>query len=170
MAGGVTPTARPLVDADRAWVSAFVRERWGDEIVVAHGVVHRPAALPGIVLTDDAGRVVGLLTYEIDDDTCEVVTIDAVVQDRGYGSLLLGAVAEVARRAGCSRVWLITTNDNTRAIGFYRARGFDVVAVREGAVEESRKRKPSIPLVNERGVPIRDEIEMELRLSPHADG
>ena len=45
-----------------------------------------------------------------------------------------------------------------------------MVAVREGAVDESRKRKPSIPLVNERGVPIRDEIEMERRLSPHADG
>jgi ribosomal protein S18 acetylase RimI-like enzyme len=55
------------------------------------------------------------------------------------------------------------TNDNVRAITFYRAHGFDVVAVREGAIEESRKLKDSIPLVNDHGVPIRDEVEMERR-------
>ena len=60
-------------------------------------------------------------------DACEIVTIDAVIEGRGYGSALLEAVAHVAGRAGCSRLWLITTNDNERAIGFYRAHGFDVV-------------------------------------------
>lgn len=165
----MNPTVRPLDDDDRAWVRDFVRDRWGDEIVVAHGIVYLPAMLAGLVLADDAGDAVGLLTYVIDDDACEVVTIDAVVRGRGYGSLLLEAVADVARAAGCTRVWLITTNDNTHAIGFYRARGFEVVAVHEGAIEQSRKHKPSIPLVNEHGVPITDEIEMELRLSSGPD-
>jgi ribosomal protein S18 acetylase RimI-like enzyme len=157
----VTPTVRPLGDGDRSWAGDFIRERWGGEIVVGHGVVFRPATLPGLVVTDDAGDVVGLLTYSIDGDACEIVTIDAVVECRGYGSLLLEAVSHVAREAGCSRLWLITTNDNVRAIGFYRAHGFVVVAIREGAIEESRKLKASIPLVNDHGVPIRDEIEME---------
>jgi ribosomal protein S18 acetylase RimI-like enzyme len=166
----VTLAIRPLRDEDRAWVREFVRDRWGDEIVVGHGVVYRPATLDGLVLTDAAGEAVGLLTYTIDGDACEVVTIDAVVEGRGYGSLLIDAVAGVARDAGCSRIWLITTNDNARAIGFYRANGFEVVAIREGAVEESRKHKPSIPLINDHGVPITDEIEMERRLSSDADG
>ena len=146
-----------------------MRERWGDDIVVAHGMVFRPAMLPGLMLTDDAGQTAGLLTYAIEGDACEVVTIDAVIEGRGYGSLLVEAVSHVARDAGCSRLWLITTNDNVRAIGFYRANRFDVVAVREGAIEESRKLKPSIPLVNEHGVPISDEIEMERRLSSDAE-
>jgi ribosomal protein S18 acetylase RimI-like enzyme len=166
----VTTTVRSLRDEDRAWVRDFVRERWGDETVVGHGAVYRPASLPGLVLRDDAGATMGLLTYTIDGDACEIVTIDATVEGRGYGSVLLEAVTHIAREAGCSRLWLITTNDNVRALGFYGSHGFDVVAVREGAIEESRKLKASIPLVNEHGVPITDEIEMERRLSSDADG
>lgn len=148
---------------------AFVRARWGDEIVVGHGTVYRPHQLPGLLVTD-AGETVGLLTYDVEEEACEIVTIDALVAGSGAGSMLLAAVEEVAREAGCTRLWLITTNDNVRAQGFYRANGFDVVAVREGAVAASRARKPSIPLVNEAGVPIQDEIEMERRLSPGRGG
>ena len=166
----MTPTVRPLGDEDRGWVRDFVRERWGDEIVVGHGVVFHPSTLPGLVLADDRGDAVGLLTYTIEGDACEVVTIDAVVEGLGYGSLLLDKVSDAAREAGCSRLWLVTTNDNVRAIRFYRARGFEVVAVREGAIDESRKLKPSVPLVNGAGVPIRDEIEMDRRLSFDAEG
>jgi len=150
-------------------VRAFVRARWGDETVVGHGVVYRPDQLPGLLVTD-AGETVGLLTYTIEADACEIVTIDALVEGSGVGTMLLAAVEEVARVAGCTRLWLITTNDNVRAQGFYRANGFDVVAVHEGAVAASREHKPSIPLVNEAGVPIQDEIEMERRLSPGRGG
>lgn len=161
----MTPLVRPLGNDDRGWVSDFIRDRWGDETVVGHGVVFRPATLPGLVLIDDAGNMGGLLTYAIDAEACEIVTIDAVVEGSGYGSLLMEAAAGVAREAGCSRLRLITTNDNERAIGFYLAHGFEVVEIREGAIEASRKLKPSIPLVSEHGVPITDEIVMERRLS-----
>jgi len=146
-------------------VRAFVRARWGDEIVVGHGAVYRPHQLPGLLVTD-GGEIVGLLTYTIEADACEIVTIDALVEGSGVGSMLLVAVENVAREAGCARLWLITTNDNVRAQGFYRANGFEVVAVHEGAVATSREHKPSIPLVNEVGVPIEDEIEMDRQLSP----
>ena len=36
----------------------------------------------------------------------------------------------------------------------------DIVAVHEGAVDAWRALKPSIPFADERGVPIRDEIEL----------
>ena len=128
-------------------------------------MAYRPDELPGLLVTD-AGETVGLLTYTIQAEACEIVTIDALAEGSGVGSMLLAAAEGVARRAGCARLWLITTNDNVRAQGFYRANGFDVVAVHEGAVAASRKLKPSIPLVNDAGVPIQDEIEMERRLSP----
>ncbi len=161
----MTPLVRPLGGDDRGWVRDFIRDRWGDETVVGHGVVFRPATLPGLVLIDERGNPGGLLTYAIDADACEIVTIDAVIEGRGYGSRLLDEVSRVAGDAGCSRLRLITTNDNERAIGFYLAHGFAVVEIREGAVEASRKLKPSIPLVNDHGVPITDEIEMERSLS-----
>jgi hypothetical protein len=42
--------------------------------------------------------------------------------------------------------------------------------VRPGAVEESRKLKPEIPRVGAFGIPIHDELEMELLLSSVSAG
>ena len=39
-----------------------------------------------------------------------------------------------------------------------------MVAVHRNAIEESRKLKPEIPLTGIDGLPIRDEIELELLL------
>jgi len=83
----------------------------------------------------------------------------------GIGSALLDEVAALATAAGCTSLHLITTNDNRTALAFYRARGFAVVAVHEGAVDAARLLKPSIPLLGEDGVPIHDEIELSRALS-----
>jgi RimJ/RimL family protein N-acetyltransferase len=67
--------------------------------------------------------------------------------------------------AGVGRVWLITTNDNTAALRFYQRLGFDLVALHRDAVDAARSIKPSIPLVGNDGIPIRHELELELRLT-----
>src|SRR4051794_18190990 len=125
-----------LTAKDREWVQAFVRERWADDIVVGHGTVYHPHALPGFVVRD-AGQPVGLITYTFVDDACEIVTIDSLLPGRGIGTVLVEAVLEVARQANCSRLWLITTNDNVEALSFYRGRGFQLVAVHPHAVDLS---------------------------------
>ena len=53
---------------------------------------------------------------------------------------------------------LITTNDNLDALRFYQRRGFALTELRPGAVDESRRMKPQIPLVGAHGIPIRDEL------------
>jgi ribosomal protein S18 acetylase RimI-like enzyme len=156
-------TVRPLGDADREWVRAKLRELWGG-IVVGRGAVHDPSALPGFV-AEAGGEPVGLLTYRIDGDECEVVTIDAFPKGAGAGTALLDAAAGAARGAGCRRLWLITTNDNLRALRFYQRRGFHLVAVRPNALARSRELKPSIPEIGLDGIPLRDELELELDLS-----
>jgi ribosomal protein S18 acetylase RimI-like enzyme len=153
----VTISVRPLAEDERDWVRRVVRERWGSEIVVARGVVHRPAELPGLV-AEDEGRAVGLLTYRLAGDGCEIVTIDAFEEGRGVGTTLIEAV----RALGHGRLWLVTTNDNVRARRFYEGRGFRLVAVHAGAVDRSRRLKPEIPLVGDGGAPIVDELEYEL--------
>ena len=79
----------------------------------------------------------------------------------GVGTALLDAVRDAAVQAGCRRIWLITTNDNLRALGFYQKRGYRLVAVHRDALQRSRELKPSIPLVSPDGIPLRDEIELE---------
>ena len=153
---------RPLVEGDREWVRETLRELWG-ETVVSRGAVHDPTALPGFV-AEEGGDRVGLLTYRVDGADCEVVTIDAFPEGAGAGTALLDAAARAARDAGCGRVWLITTNDNLRALRFYQRRGFRLVAVHPDALERSRELKPSIPEIGLDGIPLRDELELELTL------
>lgn len=135
----------------------MIRERWGSEIVVAHGVVYEPMLLPGFV-AEEEGRRIGMLTYVLEGDECEIVTIDAFEEGRGVGTALI----EAAKGLGARRLWLITTNDNIRVQRFYEHRGFRLVAVHEGALVRSRALKPEIPLVSADGTPIRDELEYEL--------
>jgi GNAT superfamily N-acetyltransferase len=107
---------------------------------------------------------VGLVTYELDGVACEVVTIDALEEGRGIGTALLEAVVAAARRAECERVQLLTTNNNLRALAFYQKRGFRLVGLVPGAIVEERRLKPSIPELDSAGVPIRDELHLELSL------
>jgi hypothetical protein len=81
---------------------------------------------------------------------------------------MLNAI-EAAREDNCDRVWLTTTNDAVRVIGFYQRLGFRMIQINLGAVDEARKIKPQIPEVGERGVPIHDEVVLELRLKPYIE-
>jgi len=93
-----------------------------------------------------------------------VVTINAFPQGSGAGTALIEAAAAAAREAGARRLWLITTNDNLRALRFYQRRGFRLSALHRDALERSRELKPSIPEIGLDGIPLRDELELELRL------
>ena len=138
-------------------------EHWGSPQVVSRGRVHTADALPGLIAEFEAQRV-GLLTYQLEGDGCEVVSLNSLLEKRGVATALLEAVTEVAAQAGCRRVWLVTTNDNLPALRFYQKLGFRLVAVHRDAVEKSRELKPEIPFVGMDGIPIRDEVELALRL------
>jgi hypothetical protein len=76
---------RPLVVSDRDWVGRYVRAHWGAPIVVVHGEVLRPDQLPGFVAEHD-GECVGVVTYQIRDNACEIVSLDSdrPVYGRGH--------------------------------------------------------------------------------------
>ena len=78
---------------------------------------------------------------------------------------MIEAVRLLARRQGCTRLWVITTNDNVDALRFYQRRGFRLVRVHRGAVDRSRASlKPEIPPVGAYGIPLRDEIDLTRRV------
>ncbi len=146
---------------------AFLAARWGAETMAVGGRLVRPAELEGFVAEDPGdGRPLGLVTFEVEGEACEVASLDAIDEGRGVGTALLAAVRAAAEAAGCRRLRLTTTNDNRRAIAFYERRGFRVVEVRRDAVAEARRRKPEIPVLAPDGTPIEDEIELELELEP----
>ena len=92
------------------------------------------------------------------------MTIDALVPQRGVGTALLAATKDVASAQGCSRPWLITTNDNLDAMRFYQRRGLRWVAVHPGAADRARDEKPGIPVMGTFGMPVHDELELAVDL------
>ena len=154
---------RDLAEVDRSWVKEFIEVEWGGSTVVSRGQVHNPSSLPGFIALD-SDRPVGLVTFNIDDKSCELVTLNSFKEGMGIGAALVESVVVNAKEAGCHRLWLITTNDNTGALRFYQKTGFRLIAVHRDALEESRKLKPTIPLIGLDGIPIRDELELEIRL------
>ncbi len=152
-------TLHPLEPADRDRVRALLIERWGAPEVIAHGVRYEPETLPGFCARME-GAVAGLVTYRIEGAACEIVTLDSLREGLGIGTALIEAVSAAARAAGCTRLWLITTNDNLPALRFYQRRGFRLVALHPGAVDAARRLKPQIPLIGLDGIPIHDEIEV----------
>jgi DNA-3-methyladenine glycosylase I len=154
---------RTINQDDKKWVTALLKEQWAGPVIVTRGKVHQADDLPGFIAVYKGERA-GLITFEITGDECEIVTMNSLAEGKGVGSALIDAVKNAALKAGCKRLWLITSNDNTRALRFYQKYGFSLVAVYRGAIDELRKLKPEIPLTGNDGIPIRDEIELEMAL------
>jgi ribosomal protein S18 acetylase RimI-like enzyme len=87
------------------------------------------------------------------------------VRGVGAGAALVEAVALAARAAGAERLIVMTTNDNLTALRLYQRAGFRLAALRPGAVDEARRRKPSISHIGEHGIPLRDELDLERDLT-----
>ena len=159
----MTPELRRLTPTDLPRLRQFLIEHWGSEEIISRSKVYRPEELEGFVV-EDQKEWVGLVTYFIDGRECEVTSLDSLREGEGVGTQLIDRAMEEARVRKCKRLFLITTNDNLHALGFYQKRGFEIADIHRGAVNESRKRKPSIPLVGMNGIPLRDEIELEIIL------
>jgi len=150
--------------ADRGWVEAFLAEH-NSVRVARRGEVVRPLDHPMLIAETDAGQPAGLLTYIVDAEACEVLTLHAERQWAGVGTALIAAARTLAEDRGCRRLWLVTTNDNVDALRFYQGRGFRLATIRPGAVDEARRTlKPEIPQTGAYGIPLRDELELELEL------
>lgn len=149
---------RRIEETDRDWLAKAVG---GLDRVVSRGrLTEGVSRLPGLVAERD-GRPQGYACLRIEGEQMEVVALESFEQWQGAGSALLDAARLEARRAGCRRLWLITTNDNLDAIRFYQRRGWEWVGFHRDAVTEGRKLKPEIDEVGAYGIPIRHEIEFE---------
>lgn len=151
---------KPLSATDKAWVLERTELLFDGAFLVSRDIVHDPTQLPGFIAVQDGERV-GLATYHIQDDRCEIVRLDALCQYLGIGSELLQAIEAAARAEACTSLWAIITNDNLDALRFFQRRGFVISACRLDSMMKIRLLKPGIPLTGCYGIPVRDEIELE---------
>jgi ribosomal protein S18 acetylase RimI-like enzyme len=155
---------RPLTDGDADRKRDSLTAEWGAPYIARRGEIVDALSLPGFVAHDDDAWL-GLLTYQESTEGFEVVSIHVGHEGRGTGRALMDAALARAAELGHGRLWLSTTNENTRAIRFYQRWGMDLCAVLLDGVAASRLVKPMIPSHGHDGIPIRHELEFE-RLLP----
>lgn len=147
----------------RACVDAYIRDLWGGPMIVTLGNRYDSSNLPGFVAEDD-GALLGAVLYRICNDECEISALFSLIQGIGVGTTLLDTVIATAKKNGVRRAWLITTNDDIRAIRFYQRYGLSLKAVHIGAFEVTRSLKKELPSLGNDNIPIEHEFEFEMIL------
>lgn len=138
----------------------FFTEHWGSPQMVVSSGIYDCSTLNGFAVVNDESKIIGLVTYMIEENECEIISLDSIEEGKGIGSALIKEVEQLAVKNNCKLVKLITTNDNLLALKFYQKRGYVLSNIFFNAVEKARAIKPEIPLIGNDGIPIRDEIEL----------
>jgi len=154
---------KPVTPENRKEVVEILNREWGSPIV-SRETAHDPAGLPGFIAISQSGEISGLVTYNIDSRGCEITSLNSFDENKGVGTALIDEVMKVAKNNSCKRLWLVTTNDITHAIRFYQRRGFEWIATHINSAEVLRRLKPTMPLIGDDNIPIKHEIEFEIRL------
>jgi ribosomal protein S18 acetylase RimI-like enzyme len=155
---------RPVTPADREWIAELVTAAFGSVRVVSHGELIEDASLLDGFAVEHDGRPVGCALLNVIDGRAELVVLATTYRGAGAGTMLLEAVVERARAEGWTRLWLITSNDNTDAIRLYQRAGWDWVDFRRDGITRGRTIKPEIPETGNHGIRLRHEIEFEFPL------
>jgi ribosomal protein S18 acetylase RimI-like enzyme len=134
---------RDVADVDRPWLRELVASLWGLPVVTAVRAYEDPQRLDGVIAEVD-GEPVGAVTFHVDGPEWEVVTVNAVRSGVGAGRAMLEGLRRRAKGAGASRVWLITTDTNDGAIGFYEHLGMRRVRLHRRFIDVVRAAKPDV--------------------------
>ena len=152
---------RPMTD--RAQLEELLRLRWSDGSIFVRGRLLYPKDVEAFGAYLD-NRLQGIVTWRVEDGTLYMLTNNNVTDQRGVSTALLETMLAMAREKGFAVMRALITNDNWPAFRFYQKRGFRIVAVHPGVVDMMRQMKPSIPVTGLEGIPMRDEIELEIVL------
>lgn len=145
-------------ELDKNVITQFFIKHWESPQMVIFSGVFQCDVLDGYAVKGEDGAINGFISYVIEDQECEIISLDSVIENKGIGTALLSQVERTAKEKGCHRMKLVTTNDNLHAMGFYQKRGYQLHELYINAVDKARQIKPEIPLIADNGIPIRDEI------------
>lgn len=154
---------KTISQKNRQQINNFISSQWFSTDMVVRGEIIDMTTMDGFIMYDNK-TIVGLVTYRLKDNECEIMSLDSLIERHGIGTALVNQVIEIAIKKKCNRVKLITTNDNINALYFYQKRGFDMVCLYHNALDTSRKLKPSIPMFGEFNIPLKHEIELQMNL------
>jgi GNAT superfamily N-acetyltransferase len=156
-------TIRLTTANDANKIMELMNKHWGGEPLVIRAKNYYPSKLEGILAIQE-NEIIGFLFFDYQANSCEIVVFEVFRKLQGIGTKILNKLKAIATKKNCNRVYLMTSNDNLDALRFYQRQGFYICAIHIDSVKNSRKMKPGIPMIGEYGIPLRDEIDLELLL------
>lgn len=154
----------PVNKQNRQQINNFISKHWFSTDMIIRGVRIDMTSVDGIIAMN-GDDIVGLLTYVVSDEICEITSLDSIKEGNGIGTALVNEIIGIAKEKDCNKILVVTTNDNLNAIRFYQKRGFDMTKLYHNALDISRRMKPEIPFIGDNGIPLRHEIEFEMDLT-----
>jgi ribosomal protein S18 acetylase RimI-like enzyme len=154
-------TIRPATSADRPHIAELAEYFWDEVEIECFGRSYQVDTLPAYVARD-GDEIVGVASYAREGDVVNLVMLNVLPlwQGRGAAHGLIAAMVQVARAENAERIVLATTNDDLPALGLYQRLGFTITRVLVGRLlEHHGEVEPGFA-----GIPVRDEVQMELRL------
>lgn len=154
-----------IINENKNDVIQFFIKHWGSAEMVISSGIYNCSELDGFIYVNEYDEIIGLITYVIRDNECEIISLDSIEEGKGIGTELVRQVENLAKQNSCKMISLITTNDNIHALKFYQKRGYRIVEIIPDAVQKAREIKPSIPLIGNEGILIYDELKLRKVLS-----
>jgi peroxiredoxin/GNAT superfamily N-acetyltransferase len=153
----------PIGPGNIAYLRSELRRNWHSTTIFSRGVRFEADSLPGLIASV-GGEPVGHLTFHADKQGLEVITLASNPGNQGVGSALMDRAELEARSRKSRRLFLTTTNDNLNALRFYQRRGMRLVKVHYSMMDRYRDQGQPIPHMGMNGIPLRDELELEINL------
>src|SRR5580704_16744104 len=87
---------RPIQKTDKQWITQLLSNAWGSAEIVSRGKKLDASILPGFVASI-AEKLVGIVTYNMYNQQCEIVSLNSLIEGKGIGTKLIDAVKNKAR-------------------------------------------------------------------------
>jgi len=156
-------TIRPATEIDQARLLELANYFWHETEIECFDHVYQVAEIPAYVACDEH-EIVGVASYARQGDAINIVALHVAPrwQGRGVASVLLCTLIDTARREDdVKQIVVATSNDNLLALGFYQRFGFVITGILPGRVLEQHG---GVEMIGFAGIPVRDEIQLALRL------
>ena len=142
-------------------IDLYIEREWSGPLIVTLGHLYDSRRLPGYAAYI-GDQLAGAILYRPQEDQIEIAVLFSLIENHGVGTALIKKIINHAAASGCSRIWLVTSNDNTHAIRFYQKFGFSLKEVHINSFDMIRRLKPGLPEHGIDNIPLNHEFEFEL--------
>ena len=153
---------REVADSERQAALDLFQRDFGRIGLVAFGQLMDLDAAPTLV-AEMEGEIGGALAYRLVEAGLHIVALatDPMWQRSGVGGHLVAEAELIARRLDLRRTIVATTNDNLPALYFYQRRGYRLTDLVPNSITVHTGQE----IAGFAGIPVRDEVRLEKRLT-----